>query len=162
MNKEECFIESIQKHRGMLYKLSAIYATTEENRKDLVQEIIFQLWKSFDSFKGNSALSTWIYRVAMNVGIYHSKKEKQHLKIQPLKVDFLNISQVERDDFEEQWSIVQKHINELSLPEKGLLFLYLENKSHQEIADIIGISKSNVGTRLSRIKLKLKKNIKNN
>ncbi len=73
MDKNETFITAIKKNEGLIYKIAGIYTNDIEDRNDLVQEIIYQLWKSFDSFSQNSSLSTWMYRVAMNVAIYHLK-----------------------------------------------------------------------------------------
>jgi RNA polymerase sigma-70 factor (ECF subfamily) len=128
-----------------------------EDREDLIQEIIFQLWKAFDSYQGKAARSTWVYRVAMNVAIYHYNQSKKKLSILPINQEILKLEAENSMQNNAQWESMQKYIQHLNLLEKGILMLYLEEKTYAEIANIIGISESNVGTRLSRIKQKLRK-----
>ena len=159
MVNKEAFIKAIQENEGLIYKVASFYTDSKEDRDDLVQEIIYNLWKSFESFKQNSALSTWMYRVAMNVSIFHLKKNRKKVNPIPIGEAILNFPEKARDEFEERLQTLQKHIKGLNLFDKGILMLYLENKSHEEIAQIVGISKTNVGTKLSRIKEKLKQQI---
>ncbi|MCY7292006.1 MAG: sigma-70 family RNA polymerase sigma factor [Ferruginibacter sp.] len=153
--KRDVFIKTIQENEKLIFKVATFYTDSREDREDLVQEIIYNLWKSFDTFKQHSVLSTWMYRVAMNVSIYHLKKSKKKIVSMAISEDVLNLQQPENNATEDQWQSLQKHIQHLNLLDKGILMLYLENKSHEEIAGIAGISKTNVGTRLSRIKEKL-------
>lgn len=157
MDKKDAFITAINKNIGIIFKVSSIYTNNEEDKNDLSQEIIFQLWKSFDSFQHKSSLSTWIYSVAMNVAIRHLKIVKRRVSTIPLDEQFLNFQEVGNTEIVEKWKVLMQHIHNLNLLDKGIVLLYLENKSHKEIAQIIGISTSNVGTKLSRIKEKLKK-----
>ena len=159
MDKKDSFIAAINKNLGLIFKVSSIYTNNNEDRNDLSQEIIYQLWKSFDSFQQKSSLSTWMYRVAMNVAIQHLKIAKRKILTVPLDKQFLNFQEVIDSEIEEKWMLLKHHIGNLNLLDKGIIFLYLENKSHEEIAQIIGISTSNVGTKLLRIKEKLKKQI---
>lgn len=159
MEKKDTFIKAIQQNEGLIYKVAAFYTNSKDDRDDLVQEIIYTLWKSFDTFKQNSSLSTWMYRVAMNVAIFHLRKSKKNISATSLDLTELNFANPAFDDLEEKIKTLQHHIKDLNLMDKGILMLYLESKSHKEIAEIIGISKSNVGTKLSRIKEKLKKQI---
>ena len=159
MIQEDAFIKAIQENEGLIYKVAAFYTDAREDRDDLVQEIIYNLWKSFDSFKHQASLSTWMYRIAMNVSIFHLKKRKKKPRSLPLEPEILNVQETEKDDTEERMQTLQKHIQHLNLFDKGILMLYLENKSHEEIAQIVGISKSNVGTKISRIKDKLSQQI---
>ena len=161
MEKKESFIQAIQQNEALIYKVASFYTDCKNDRDDLVQEIIYNLWKSFETFKENAALSTWMYRVAMNVSIFYLKKSKKKVTSIPMGAGVLNIADVATPDFEERYQTLQKHIKDLNLFDKGILLLYLDDKSHEEIADIVGISKTNVGTRLSRIKEKLKKEIQN-
>jgi len=158
-NKKEIFTAAIKQYEGLLYKIASVYTNTMEDRDDLLQEIIYQLWKSFDSFAQKSALSTWMYRVAMNTAIYHLKKDKRQVSTVSLDEQPFDHPDVKNDELEEKWRILRHHLNNLNLLDKGIVMLYLENKSHEEIAQITGISISNVGTRLSRIKEKLKQQI---
>ena len=159
MDKKETFITAIKNYEGLVYKIASIYTNGVEDRNDLVQEIIYQLWKSFDSFNHKSGLSTWMYRVAMNVAIYHLKIAKRKVLTVPMDGQFLDVQEVDDNGIEEKWQAFRKQLNKLNLLDKGIVMLYLENKSYEEIAEIIGISVSNVGTKLSRIKGKLKNQI---
>lgn len=159
MDKKDTFIQAIQSNEGLIYKVASFYTDCKEDRDDLVQEIIYNLWKSFDTFKQQSSLSTLMYRVAMNVAVLHLKKSKKKVVSVPIDDDVLNFKETGNRDAEEKWQTLQQHIQQLNLFDKGILMLYLENKSHEEIAQITGISKTNVGTKLSRIKEKLSQQI---
>ena len=159
MNKKDVFISAINENLGLIFKVSSIYTSSNEDRNDLYQEILYELWKSFDTFQQKSSLSTWMYRVAMNVAIRHLKVTKRKVLTIPLDEQFLNFQDIDNSEIEEKWKVLKQHIDELNLLDKGIVILYLENKSYEEIAHIIGISTSNVGTKLSRIKEKLKERI---
>ena len=159
MDKKERFIAAIKDNEGLIYKVASVYTNTIEDRKDLVQEIIYQLWKSFDSFNQKSGLSTWMYRVAMNVAIYHLKIAKRNFLTVPMDDQFSNLSETDNGGFEEKWKALRQQLDKLNLLDRGIILLYLENKSYEEIAQITGISESNVGTKMFRIKEKLKKQI---
>lgn len=159
MDKKEIFISAIKDNEGLVYKIAAVYTNDVQDRKDLVQEIIYQLWKSFDSFNQQSALSTWMYRVAMNVAIYHLKNTKRKVVTVPMEEHLLNFPEADNRAFEEKLQVFRQHLNQLNLLDKGIILLYLEDKSYEEIAQIAGISETNVGTKISRIKEKLKKQI---
>jgi RNA polymerase sigma factor (sigma-70 family) len=162
VDKKEAFITAIKNNEGLIYKIASVYTNDIEDRKDLVQEIIYQLWKSFDSFNQKSSLSTWMYRVAMNVAIYHLKINKRKVLTVPLDGQFLDFHEADNGGFEEKLLLFRQHLNNLNLLDKGIVMLYLENKSYEEIAQIVGISESNVGTKISRIKQKFKKQILKN
>ena len=159
MDKKETFIAAIKDNEGLIYKVASVYTNTIEDRKDLVQEIIYQLWKSFDSFNQKSGLSTWMYRVAMNVAIYHLKISKRNFLTVPMDGQFSNLHETDNGGFEEKWKALRQQLDKLNLLDRGIILLYLENKSYEEIAQITGISESNVGTKMFRIKEKLKKQI---
>ena len=161
MEKKNTFIKAIQEHEKLIFKLASFYTDCKDDRDDLVQEIIYSLWKSFETFKQRSSLATWIYRVAMNVSIFHLKQKKKRGQSVSIDLQVLNFSDTAYDDYEEKLQVLQNLIKDLNLYDKGILMLYLENKSHTEIAEIIGISKSNVGTKLSRIKEKLRQQVSN-
>lgn len=159
MDKKDAFITAIKENQSLIYKIASIYTKSIEDRNDLKQEISYQLWKSFDTFNQKSSLNTWMYRVAMNVAIHHLKIAKRKILTVPMDEQFLYFHEVYNSEIEEKWEIFKQHIDNLNLLDKGIVILYLENKSHEEIAQIIGISTSNVGTKLSRIKEKLKQQI---
>ncbi len=159
MDKKDTFIKAIQENERLIYKVASFYTDCKDDRDDLVQEIVYTSWKSFDSFKHKSSFSTWLYRVAMNVSVSYLRKSKKRVMSVPIDPDVLNFAETAFDDFEEKLQTLQKHIKDLNLLDKGILMLYLEDKNYEEIAEIIGISKSNVGTKLSRIKEKLRQQI---
>lgn len=159
MNREEEFIHLIHQNQGLIYKITTIYTRDREEQKDLYQEIVYQTWKSFDQFKKASKPSTWLYRVGMNTAITNlnrSKKRVPAVSMEGLELDFAD----ELDSAtEERLKLLYAEIRKLGLLDRGIVFLFLEGKSHEEIAEIVGISSSNVGTRLSRIKDKLRKGV---
>lgn len=157
-NKNE-FVAVIKENEGIIYKVSKTYCNTSEDQKDLYQEIVYQLWKSFESFKGNSKFSTWMYRIALNTSITFLKKETKREKASNYPVLKDRIEHVD-NVMEERVALLYKQIQQLNVIEKGIILPYLEGKSYEEISEITGFSTTNIGTRLNRIKLKLKKEIK--
>ena len=149
----------IREHEGVIYKVSRVYFDQEEDQKDLYQEIVYQLWRSYDSFDERSKWSTWMYRVALNTAISYLKRAKS--KVNKVSSERLDNFKMEPFDpvMEERIEWLYKSIQTLSVIEKGIILLYLEGKPHEEIANITGFSTSNVGTRISRIKEKLKRQI---
>ncbi|MBC8051454.1 MAG: RNA polymerase sigma factor [Sphingobacteriaceae bacterium] len=160
---ENEFIEMINNHRGILYKVSNLYCHEEEDKKDLFQEIVLQLWKSFPAFRKNSRASTWMYRVALNTAITNFRKESK----KPDRRTLLD-ADYEIPDFsdallqKENVQLLNTAIARLSKVEKAVIMLYLEEKSYDEISEIMGITKTNVGVKLNRIKVKLEKLLKTN
>jgi RNA polymerase sigma factor (sigma-70 family) len=159
LDTRETFITAIKANEGLMYKIASVYTDNAEDRKDLVQEIIYNLWKSFASFNQRSSLTTWMYRVAMNVAIYHLKITKRKISTIPLDGENFDFTDVKNADYEDKLKTFGLYLNNLNQLDKGIVMLYLENKSYAEIAEIIGISESNVGTKMLRIKEKLKKQI---
>lgn len=159
MTVKQEFIKHVKEHEGIVYKVASVYADGKEDRQDLFQEIIYQLWRSYPTFKGHSKISTWMYRVALNTSITHLKKEKRKDQQVPLNPELLNRMEDRENLEEEQLAILHAHIKKLNLIEKGIILLYLEGKSYEEIAGITGFTQTNIGTRLSRIKQKLKDQI---
>lgn len=159
--KQEEFIRLIREHEGIIYKIARVYFDQEEDQKDLYQEIVYQLWRSYDSYASKSKWSTWMYRVALNTAISFLKRDKS--KVKKVSSDGLDDFRMEPFDpvMEQRIEWLYKSIQELSVVEKGIILLYLEGKSHQEISKITGFSTSNIGTRISRIKDKLKRQISN-
>lgn len=159
MNKKEAFTRAIKDNEGSISKIASVYTDNVEDRADLIQEIIYQLWRSFDSFNQKSTLSTWMYRVSLNVAIYHLKAAKRRVPTVSIDEQLVDFREVGNDDEEARWKLLKQYIDRLNLLDKGIIILYLEEKSYEEIAEIVGISVSNVGTKLSRIKEKLKQQI---
>lgn len=150
----------IKANEGLIYKITTLYTDEKQDRKDLYQEIVYQLWKSFGSFQEQSKLSTWMYRVALNTAIFHLKKTKKRVDTIPFELEMDSLIAEEDKVEEDRIKLLYEQIQQLNLLEKGIILLFLEGKSHQEIGEIVGISVSNVGTKISRIKEKLKSQIK--
>ena len=162
MEKKELFIAAIKNNEGFIYKIASVYTNNTDDKNDLVQEIIYQLWKSFDSFNQQSSLNTWMYRVALNVAIFQLKVSKKSISTSPIDEQVTNHHGKDDIDNDERWKIFQEQIDTLNLLDKGIVLLYLDDKSYEEIAAIVGITKTNVATKLSRIKEKLKTQIHKN
>ena len=159
MGKEESFTRIIKENEGVIFKITTIYTDNGQDQKDLYQEIVYQLWKSFDSFRNESKISTWMYRIALNTAIGQLKKSKKHSNT--TSIDQIVIRQTENYDteFENRLKMIYEHIHQLNILDKGLILLLLEGKKYEEIAEITGLSETNVSTRISRIKQKLKSRI---
>lgn len=156
MEKE--FIRLINLYPAILYKVCNIYCKEEEAKKDLFQEIVLQLWKAFPSFRNESSASTWIYRIALNTAISNYRKEHRKPIVSSLSKLAFQISEPDDASYlQEQINQLYQAVGHLSTIEKALIMLYLDDKSYNEIAIILGITKSNVGVKLNRIKAKLEK-----
>jgi RNA polymerase sigma factor (sigma-70 family) len=148
------FIDILNNYRGLFYKVCNLYCSDPEDKKDLFQEIVIQIWKSRESFRHESALSTWMYRIALNTAITHFKKEKR--AVNTVSLAGLEIPDLNEGDHKEEmlkqlvWAI--EHLDKI---DKSIVLLYLEDRSYEEISEITGLSKSNVGVKLNRIKTKL-------
>ncbi|SEL92055.1 RNA polymerase sigma-70 factor, ECF subfamily [Maribacter orientalis] len=159
MLKETVFTNLIREHQALLYKVTSVYTDNKQDQEDLFQEVVYQLWKYFDSFRQDSKITTWMYRVAMNTAITHLKKKKRRPDVLPIAEVFIKQNDSIDDVYEERLRLLYKHLHHLNTLDKGLIFLLLEGKSYNEIALITGLQVSNVGTRISRIKKKLKTNM---
>jgi RNA polymerase sigma factor (sigma-70 family) len=152
------FLQLIEQNKGIIYKVARSYGKNEEDREDLFQEIIIQLWRSFERYDDQYKLSTWIYRIALNVAISFYRKERRRIASEsPLTESLTDIADEESNtELESNINLLQQFINELNELEKALMILYLESKSYKEIAEILGISETNVATKISRVKNQLK------
>ena len=156
MEKE--FVKIISENQGIIHKVCSIYCDSEEDRRDLFQEILAQLWKSYATFRNESKFSTWMYRVAINTAITSFKKIKRQPDQKSLEIESVQIENEEYDpEVEEQILLLHKAIAQLSGIEKSIVLLFLENKDYEEIAEITGITRNYVRVKMNRIKHKLKK-----
>ena len=130
------------------------YSYDEESLKDLIQEVSLQLWRSHNSFEGKSQTSTWVYRVTLNVCLSHAKKSKRRVDTVPLIE--LDRSEDDYNPEKEQMDKLQWAIRQLNDSDRAIVLLYLEDKSYKEMSDILGITVSNVGVKVNRLKEKLK------
>ena len=148
----------IEQNKGIIYKLANAYCKDVDERKDLAQEIIIQLWRSYHTFNHSVKITTWMYKVAFNVSIsYYRKYSKRKEKLSALSGNLIEILKDEAPNETEE-KLVQLHvfISELKDLDKALMLLYLEEKSYKEISEVLGISESNISTKVHRIKQKLK------
>lgn len=146
----------IWENQDQIYKVCAVFARSQADRDDLFQEITLNLWKGLDSFLGHSRLSTWIYRVSINTAINRVRKQKNNRIDYRAEVPEI-VPEEQEQSKEPLFEALYQGINELKPPEKAIILLYLEEKSYEEIAEIMGLSKSNVSVKLVRLKRKLGK-----
>jgi len=150
------FIQVVNRHAGILYKICNIYGKEAEDRKDLFQEIVLQLWIAFPGFRQESAVSTWIYRIGLNTAISNFRHQKRHFFNTDLSaLTFQIADQGQSSEGIEDITALHRAIARLGTIEQAIVMLYLEEKSYEEMAAILGISKTNVGVKLNRIKYKL-------
>jgi RNA polymerase sigma-70 factor (ECF subfamily) len=151
----------LHEHRGIILKVAAVYARDLEDRRDLAQEIRVQLWRSFGRYDASRAkLSTWMYRIALNVAISYRRRDGALLagRVEPLDAHHLDTladsSGAAEED--ERLTALYAFIGELDALNRALILLYLEDRSYAEIAEVLGISETNVATKIGRIKQKLR------
>jgi len=158
IRSEKEFLEQIKLHQNIIHKICFIYCKNKSDKEDLYQEIVLQLWKSYQSFNGRSAFSTWMYRVALNTAITTTKKFCFFVDTGGLPdIAFDNECMI---DLSEEIKLLYKAISQLDKVEKAIILLWLENKSYEEISDTIGITVKNVSVKLVRIKARLAITIK--
>ena len=150
---KKAFSELIQKNQAIIHKITRIYENSRVDREDLFQEICLQLWKSYPNFREEAKFSTWMYRVALNTAISKVRKSKNNVAFEPLREtdripEDLNIEK-------ENIKCLYQAISKLNRIDKAIILLWLEDKNYEEIAAILGISKTNVSVKLVRIKRKL-------
>ncbi len=159
MNRDkETFLNLLQEHKGIIIKISSSYSSDKSDRDDLAQEIVFNLWKAFGNYVPDHKFSTWMYRVALNVAISFYRKEKRAIPFTPYNENLMVYTD-DGDGPEEpdaKLGLLHTFMEGLKELDRSILLLYLEGKSYSEIAEIMGISESNVGTRLNRLKSYLK------
>lgn len=150
----EQFLRVFEDNTGIIIKIARAFTRTSHDREDLINDIALELWKSFERFKGDSKISTWIYRVAINISMNYKRKKKKDSFFSFLD-DFKKVDSlpwlIEQDNSSES-EILYNCIDELNEINKAIILLYLDGNSHDEISEIMGISKTNVGTRIGRIK----------
>lgn len=152
------FQQIIDVHKGILFKVARAYCQNEEDRQDLIQEMMIQIWKSFHKYKKDFAVTTWLYRISLNVAISFYRKNTTRQIINASLSDEISIMEhVDTNEKEQQLNLLEQFINELNELDKALMLLYLEDKNYAEISEILGITVTNVSTKVGRVKEKLKK-----
>jgi RNA polymerase sigma-70 factor (ECF subfamily) len=154
---EKEFIELIDQHQGLIHKVCIMYENDSDERNDLFQEIVFQLWKSYKTFRGEAKITTWMYRIALNTAISGFRKQSRNVKTEDLKELHFNISDLWVDEREDDLQRLQSAIRQLTEIERAMIMMALEEVPYEEIAETIGITQNNVRVRMNRIREKLKK-----
>lgn len=158
------FVRLLDEHKRILYKVASVYCSDPEDRRDLAQEIVVQLWRSFPRYDDRYRFSTWMYRIGMNVAISHLRGERRRGGGATVALDGLDVvdfasadraAEEAGDDVRLLWRLVAR-LDELS---RALVVLYLEGYGHAEIAEILGLSATNVGTKIARIKARLQREL---
>ncbi|MEL6924338.1 MAG: sigma-70 family RNA polymerase sigma factor [Bacteroidota bacterium] len=156
---QEKFIELVEAHQGLLNQLCRVYFSRMEDQMDARQEVLLQLWKAFPNFRGDSKFSTWMYKVALRTILTKVRNNQKHRS----QVALQNADRIENPPHflvDDDLQLLKQLLNCLSANDKALVILYLEGYHHEEISTMLNVSVSNVGTRLHRIKNKLKANYK--
>lgn len=160
-DKEKKFLELVTTNQKIIHKVCHMFGRSEEDRQDLFQEITVKLWLGYQSFQGEAAFTTWMYRVAINTAISLKRKNKKHEFTEALPVN-LETAEEPEGISKQEINMLYKAINLLDPVDRALVLLYLEEKSYDEIGEILGVSRSNVGVKLVRVKKKLEKLIRIN
>ena len=165
MEKEKRFNEVIAQNSERIKRICCYYNSNPDDQKDMYQEILVNIWKSLNNFRGEAAISTWVYRVAVNTSLTFTGKAYRQMKL-IVDIDTQNLGLIyEEEEFEaqrlhdQQFEKLQSELNTLSVIDKALISLMLEGLSMKEIADVIGITESNVKVKIHRIKAQLKQNL---
>jgi len=159
-SQKEEFLEILSNYQGILHKVNLVYLKNPLDREDNFQEIVYQLWKSFPTLKNRNSIGSWIYAVAINTSVSRLKKESR-IEYRDTIPDLMDkVDRMEESSLNESVQLLLQAIYRLNEIDKSIMLLYLEEKSYDEIAEILGISKSNVGVRINRAKELLKQNLK--
>ena len=151
--RDRIFTSWLADHKGILFKVVHAYAFEHADRQDLFQEVAVQLWRSVDAFRGDSSVPTWMYRVALNTAIAWTRKQDRHQRgKQPLE-DLLTTAPANGLDPRVEW--LYQQIAQLKDVDRSVALLMLDGFSYKEIADVVGITESNVGVKINRIKAAL-------
>lgn len=156
-SKEKEFLEKIEKHKGVIFKISKMYMDYKDDQNDLYQEIIYQAWKSYGDFQQKSDFSTWLYRTALNTAIVFLRSEKKRSFIQNQSIENLTVHQEFYNDTDDKnMKLMYEAIHQLGPIDKALIFFFLEDFPGKEIAIQLGITEVNARVKLNRAKQKLK------
>ena len=163
--KEEIFRKVVTENEHRILGICRYYSSNDEDHKDMYQEVLINIWKSLDSFRGDAQLSTWIYRVAVNTAMGFANKEisRQKIFFNEKENSLQNLIDIDENFAKEKEKLFEKlenQINQLSVIDKILMTLVMESVSHKEIASIIGITEPNVRVKIHRIKNELKESLK--
>ncbi|MFT3949099.1 MAG: sigma-70 family RNA polymerase sigma factor [Agriterribacter sp.] len=149
----------LRQNSGILHKVCRMYGNSDEDRQDLLQEMIAQLWKAYPTFRQEAKISTWIYRIALNTAIAGYRKQKRQVFTVAIDAE-LSIGNDSDDVIKtERLKLMYNAIAQLTDVEKALVMLYIEDKSYEEMEDILGMTQGNLRVKMNRIKEKLRKQV---
>jgi len=149
------FLTLIANNQGIIFKVCNMYCNNKEDKEDLFQDIVLQLWRSFPAFKGDSKVSTWMYRIAINNAITRLRKETRKEKFTGLDDEAFLIAAADHTP-DENIAKMYEAIKKLSEVERAITMLYMDDYSYKEMAEILGLSESNVGFKLNKIRTRLR------
>ncbi|MGB5437053.1 MAG: sigma-70 family RNA polymerase sigma factor [Maribacter sp.] len=155
---ETIFLNAFEENKEKLFRICSIYSKDPEDAKDLFQEVLVHVWRSMATFKGNSSLSTWMFRIALNVCLRFKNKhtKNQHRFIRLDSITIANFGSEERNGGENEKLIgLRKCVKKLNDGDKAIVALYLEGLAYREISNILGLSENNIAVKVKRIKSKL-------
>ncbi len=155
ISKEKEFAQLVKDNQGLIIKVSRLYTNSLEDEEDLFQEIVLQLWRSYDSFKGNSKISTWMYRVALNTAITLFRKKSKSLQTNELDINHRDFVE-DDDDKQQQISLLYTVIKTLPNVERAIVMMYLDDLPYKDIAENLGITEVNARVKMNRLKKILK------
>jgi len=165
---EERFLTLVGEHAGILHKIAGAYSRNAEDRRDLLQDMHVQLWRAFPRYDAERKFSTWMYRIALNVAISNLRRTGSRERLtRPLEesgpdskggVDLID-ARTELPESDDRVGALHRFIEKLDPLNRAILILYLEEQSHREIADVVGISESNVGTKIHRLKQRIREEL---
>lgn len=152
--QEQSFLNLVEQNKQVIYKICFMYASDDETVSDLFQEVTLNLWKAYPTFRGESKPMTWIYRIAVNTCVSWLRTTSKHPQTVSLTLSMTELfaDEQERENLRELYTL----INRLGKLERALIMLWLDERSYEEISEILDISVTNVGVRINRIKAKLK------
>lgn len=156
------FLALLERHTPILRKVAGTYSSNASDRRDLMQEISLQLWKAWPGYDSTRPFSTWMYRIALNVGISFLRGAG-HPSRQPLSLDEIDHDPVDTGthdhELDERIALLRRFIDQLDPLNRALLLLYLDERSYREIAEVLGISETNVATKISRLKQRVRQDV---
>lgn len=160
--KQKEFTQLIKDNQGLIIKVSRLYTNSAEDEQDLFQEIVLQLWRSYDTFKGNSKISTWMYRVALNTAITLYRKKTRSPQTDELHEFHIKDYLEDDDEKQQQIALLYKVIKMLPKVERAIVMMYLDDLPYREIAENIGITEVNARVKMNRLKKTLKELMEKN
>lgn len=162
INPSDRFEDLLERHRKIVFKVSNSYAWHPEDRAELAQDIVMQLWRAFPGYDPQRRFSTWLYRIALNVAISHVRSRNHHDRhVIPLDETLHDVADERSTDIEsdDQVRALQRVIAQLDVLSRALLLLYLDEHSYREIGDVLGLSETNVATKISRLKQRIRNDL---